>query len=148
MFAFEISKYIYVLLLSMIKFVFGPVAGLAGGLHLLESTLLTILGMMSSVLVILFVGRKARTMIIRKFFYSRKKFTKNSRRFVKIWKRYGIGGVAFLTPLILTPIGGTLLVTAIGAPKFKVISYMLTSAVFWAFVVTKLVYLFGALIIT
>lgn len=48
-----------------------------------------------------------------------------------------------LTPLLLTPIGGTLLAISFGTPKNKLILYMFVSASIWAFVFSVAIYFFG-----
>jgi hypothetical protein len=48
-----------------------------------------------------------------------------------------------LTPIILTPIGGTLLALSSGSPKDKIILYMFLSAVFWAVAFSVVIYFFG-----
>ncbi|MDL5045999.1 hypothetical protein QQ054_08125 [Oscillatoria amoena NRMC-F 0135] len=60
-----------------------------------------------------------------------------------MWRKYGLAGVALLTPLIFTPIGGTILAVAFGSPKDKILIYMFISAVFWAVMFSTLIYLFG-----
>jgi len=73
-------------------------------------------------------------------------FTKRNRRFVIFWRKYGLFGVSFLTPLVFSPIIGTLLVNAFGGSKKKIITYMLISAAFWSFLLTKFSYLIPAVI--
>jgi membrane protein DedA with SNARE-associated domain len=90
-----------------------------------------------------FAGDWIRNNIINRFFPKRKRFSERNRRFVTIWKKYGVAGVAFLTPLILTPIGGTLVAISFGSPRNKLILYMLISAAGWATVFSLAVYLFG-----
>jgi len=63
-------------------------------------------------------------------------FTKKNRRKVKIWRQYGLKGVAFLTPIIFSPIGGTMVANSFGESKKKIILYMFVSSVFWAFTLT------------
>jgi hypothetical protein len=46
-----------------------------------------------------------------------------------------------LTPVILTPIGGTLLAVGFGSPRPKILLYMLISAGFWSVVLTFSIYL-------
>ncbi|MFT7382228.1 MAG: hypothetical protein ACI9Z3_002122, partial [Roseivirga sp.] len=60
------------------------------------------------------------------------KFSPKSRRMVKIWTRYGIIGTCFLTPLVLSPIGGSLLVSTVGAPRKQVFFYMFIFGLFWS----------------
>ena len=62
----------------------------------------------------------------------RRLFTKRNRRFVIIWKKFGLFGVTFLTPIIFTPIGGAILVSYLGGKRRTILYYMLVSAVFWS----------------
>jgi hypothetical protein len=58
-------------------------------------------------------------------------------------RKYGLGGIAFFTPLIFTPIGGTLLALSTNKPREKILVYMLISAIFWSALFTFAVYAFG-----
>ena len=139
----EVLKALSILLLTMLKFIAGPTLGYAAGFSLYLTIIITVVGMMSSVLLFTFVGDYLRHVVFGKFFKGKKKFTKSNRRFVTIWKKYGLIGVCALTPLLLTPIGGTILLTTVGTPNRQIILYMLVSAVFWAVVLTSLVYFLG-----
>lgn len=59
---------------------------------------------------------------------------------VRIWQRAGMAGIAFLTPILLTPIGGSALAVSFNVGRVKLIGFMLVSAVFWAIIQTLLVY--------
>lgn len=128
---------------SMLKFIFGPLGGYAARLHMVTTIVSTVAGTMTIVLLFSFAGDWIRERIINRFFPKRKRFSERNRKFVGIWKKYGVAGVAFLTPLILTPIGGTLLAISFGSPREKLILYMLISASGWATVFSLTVYLFG-----
>ncbi len=137
----DLGKIWAVLVLSMIKFIAGPIGGRSAGLHFITTVIVTITGMMSMVVVFTFFGGWIRKNLFSRFAKKRKRFTPRSRKFVKIWKKYGLQGVAFLTPVFLTPIGGTLLAVSSGSPREKILLYMLISAVGWAFVFTAVIYL-------
>ena len=128
---------------SMLKFIFGPLGGYAAGFSLVTTILVTVAGMMTVVLVFTFFGNWIREKIIPKFFKKRSKFSQGNRRFVTIWKKYGLIGVAALTPVILTPIGGTLLAVSSGSPKDRIIYYMFISASVWSILVSCALYFFG-----
>lgn len=98
---------------------------------------------MTSVTLFTYLGTYLRKKVISRFLKRKKVFSNQSRRFVKIWKKYGIMGVAFLTPLLLTPIGGTVVLTSFGSPKNLILLTMLASAIFWSFVFVSLIYAFG-----
>lgn len=139
----ETAKIISIVFLTMFKFIFGPTLGFAAGLPLLVTIAITVAGMMLSVILFTFLGKLIKEKIIDRIFKSRKRFSKRTRRFVIIWKKYGIAGIAFLTPIILTPIGGTLILTSHNTPKDKIIFYMLASAIAWAIILTVIVYKLG-----
>ena len=129
---------------SMLKFIFGPLAGYAAKLHVVTTIIGTVAGTMTVVLVLSFAGEWIRNNVINRFFPNRKRFSERNRKFVTIWKKYGVAGVAFLTPLILTPIGGTLLAISFGSPREKLILYMLISASGWATIFSLAIYFLGA----
>lgn len=138
----EILKAIPVAVSSMFKFILGPLGGYAAGLHLVTTIVATVIGMMTSVVAFTFFGNWMRTTILSRFFKS-KKFSGSNRKFIGIWKKYGIAGVAALTPLFLTPIGGTILAVSFGTPRDKLLIAMLISAVAWAIIFSSAIYVFG-----
>ena len=139
----ELIQLIAIFLLTMFKFIAGPSLGYAAGYSYLATVAITISGMMSSVVLFTFLGRLLREKIIKRYFAKRKVFSKRSRRFVRIWHLYGETGVAILTPILFTPIGGTIMLTSTGTRKKRIMTYMLFSSIFWAFVISGLIYYFG-----
>jgi membrane protein DedA with SNARE-associated domain len=127
---------------SMLKFIFGPVGGYAAGLNIVVTILITVCSMMTVVLILAFFGDFIRQRLLRRFFNT-KKFTERNRKYVWIWRRYGLYGIALLTPILLTPIGGTLLAISFGTPKNKLILFMFVSASAWALILSSVVYFFG-----
>ncbi|MDX2188719.1 MAG: hypothetical protein SFY32_02540 [Bacteroidota bacterium] len=131
----QVTKWLSVFILSMIKFIGGPVSATALGLSTFETIMLSVLGMMTSVLLFSTLGYWFKANVMIKF----KKpnlFTKKSRRMVSLWQRFGMQGVAFLTPIIFSPIIGTMVATSFGVSKRKIFVYMLISSIFWAIVLT------------
>jgi uncharacterized membrane protein len=135
----QLLKYLTIVFSSALKFIFGPAEGLAMGLPWLETFALTVAGMMLSVVVVTYSGDA-----LRNWLKSRKKkkalFSKSNRQKITIWQKYGIYGVAFLTPLLLTPIGGTILAVSFGEKKSRIFIWMLVSAIVWSLVFTLLAY--------
>lgn len=127
----------------MLKFIAGPIGGYLAGLNMLTTILATVAGTMTVVLAFAFFGDFLRDKVISRFFKKRKRFSERNRKFVRIWKKYGLLGVAILTPLLLTPIGGTILAVSFGSPKDKLIVYMFVSASVSAIILTLIIYLFG-----
>ncbi|SDM12138.1 hypothetical protein SAMN05421823_110226 [Catalinimonas alkaloidigena] len=138
----ELVKYVSVYLTSMVKFIAGPTTGLATGLTLGETLVFTVLGMMTSVVMFSLLGERLRKLWTQYFPQRKRKklFTPRNRRIVTIWTRWGVQGVAFLTPVLFSPIIGTILAASFGAPKGKIVGYMLVSAIFWAAIVTVVMY--------
>ena len=134
----EIIKYISVYLLSMVKFMAGPPLGVAVGISTMETILISIFGMMTSVVIFSLIGEKINVSWLPKFIREARSKKPTNKKFINLWNRFGIFGVSFLTPILFTPIGGTLLVTAMGSPKGKVITYMFFSAVFWSITLSKI----------
>ncbi|MBL7863548.1 MAG: hypothetical protein JNK10_01650 [Cyclobacteriaceae bacterium] len=140
----EFLKAIPVFLASMVKFILGPTIGFASGLHFITAVLATIAGMMTTVIAFTYFGDWLRTYLLSRYFQNRKKFTPASRRMTSVWSKYGLTGVAFLTPLFLTPLGGTLVAISSGSPKEKIIFFMLVSASAWSVIFCSVIYFFGS----
>ena len=136
----QFARYISVILASMIKFVGGPLSGLALGLTWTETAFCTALGMMLSVVAITYTGAALQALLNRYRPRTPKRFTKRTRMAVRIWKRFGMAGIALLTPLLLTPIGGTVLAVSFRVGRGQLLLYMLISAVFWAVVQSLALY--------
>lgn len=140
----EILKAIPIFFLTMLKVISGPIGGYVAGFPIVVTMLLTIGGMMASVVLFTFFGTWLREKILIRFEKkNQKKFTPKKRRIVTLWKKYGLAGVAVLTPLLLTPIGGTIVAVSFGSPKQKIILYMLISATIFAIGMTYAIYEFG-----
>lgn len=136
----DILKYVSVFLLSMVKFFGGPLAGVSMGLSFGATIALTITGMMTSVIIFSGIGSFfSRWYIEQRRLKQKPVFSKKSRRIVRIWQRFGMRGIAFLTPIILSPIIGTVVATALGASPRKIILHMLWSALFWGVILTFMV---------
>lgn len=136
------AKYISVVLASMVKFVAGPVTGIALGLKWWETALCTVVGMMLSVIVFLFLGTAIQHLISR---YRKQKpplFSKRTRLAVRVWKKSGMTGIAFLTPLLFTPIGGTLIAVSFKVPRLTILAQMLFWGAILGVIITLVVYEF------
>ncbi|WP_305981726.1 hypothetical protein [Roseivirga thermotolerans] len=129
-------NYLWLYFLACLKSILPPLLGPAFGLSNLEIIVITVAGLMTSVVLFNFLGERIKAQVIPIFIKKPKKFSPKSRRMVRIWRKYGIVGVCFLTPLVLSPPGGALLVATVGAPRRQVFLYMLIFGVFWAVVWT------------
>lgn len=123
-------KFLGIWFACLFKFIAGPVLGSAANYSLMEIVAVTVGGMMTSVIFVTYLGEWFKSNWTLKV--SEKKFTKRKRTIVKTWKKFGPAGIAALTPAILTPIGGTIILTAFNVKKSKILIYMLISSVIWA----------------
>lgn len=118
--------------LSYFKFIAGPLLAPAAGFGVVTTILVTVAGMMSSVLIFTLLGKKFKEKLLLRIRKKKPIFTPKNRKIVTLWKKYGEIGIAFLTPLIFTPIGGTLILVSFGSKKRQIYFHMLWSAIFWA----------------
>ncbi|MBK6523931.1 MAG: hypothetical protein KBG47_00645 [Bacteroidia bacterium] len=80
---------------------------------------------------------------IRKNYESTKKaFTKGNRRIINIKKRFGLVGLAFITPIFPGIAIGAFIAQRFYKNKFKVIMYLNVSVVFWSLALYFLFYFF------
>ena len=135
----EILKAIPVFFGSMVKFILGPSIGFGTHLHFLTTVFVTIAGMMTSVIIFTYFGDWIR----KRFFKSKNHFASKKRRFSGILEKYGLPGIAFLSPIILTPIGGTLLAVSSGNPRERIIFFMFLSASVWSLIFSGVIYFLG-----
>ena len=85
----EVLKAIPVFLFSMLKFILGPTLGFAARLHFLTTVLVTVGGMMTSVVAFTYFGEWIKTKLSQ-FSANKKKFTPDERKLAGFWKKYGL----------------------------------------------------------
>ncbi|MFD3394913.1 hypothetical protein U0R10_09775 [Aquirufa sp. OSTEICH-129V] len=134
------GAYFAVMAASSIKFVAGPLTGFGLGLSMLETIVCTWVGMMFTVTVMLTIGRFLVQQIARIRVQKSKLFSGRVRYAVSIWQRFGIKGIAVMTPLLFTPIGGSLLALSFKVPTPRVLFFMAISGIFWSVIFTVLFY--------
>jgi len=139
----EVLIILTIYLLCTLKTIFGPVMGYTAGLSPIFTILITVSGMMTTVLIFTLFGEKIRTKILKKYIKPRKIFTPKNRRFVRIWSRYGELGISFLTPILLSPPGGSIIAIALGGTRKKTIGYMFLWSVVWSTILTYGIYYSG-----
>ncbi len=129
----KIIAYLAVIAASGFKYALGPVTAVAFSLSIWETIILMIAGMMLTVILLttllgdLFYGFLKKTL-----FKGRKIFSPKTRNIVRVSNKWGLIGIAFLTPVLFSPVGGTLIAISFGEHKRKIILYMFLSACFWA----------------
>ena len=136
----EVLRIVPVYLVSMAKFFFGPLAGYAEGLPMVTTMVATVAGMMTTILLFAYLGEWVKSKFGGRFIKKKEEKVERNSRITRIWKKYGLAGIAFLTPVLLSPIGGAIFAMAHNSPKGKIILYMFISALFWVIIQTTLVY--------
>ncbi|WP_281612849.1 hypothetical protein [Flammeovirga sp. SubArs3] len=142
-----LAHYLSIIIMSAFKFELGPFMALKEGLSVYESIILCFTGMMAMVILLAYGGS-----YIKEKFKSRPKkkkrkiFTKKNRLIVKIWRKDGIKGVAFLTPILFGPPLGMIIILTLGADKRQIIKYMFISAVMWSAVINISLFYFSTYI--
>lgn len=142
----QLLKYASVFLLGMVKFVAAPIAGIAAGLPVALIWVLSVAGMMTTVLLISSVGKMwALHQRRRREEKGKPLFSRKSRRIVGVFRRFGMAGIAFLTPILFSPIGGAVIATQLHVPRWRIMVHMLWSAAFWGAAFTLLAVKFSHL---
>lgn len=120
--------------LSMFKFIAGPLLGYAAGYSLWKIVLVTVSGMMTSVFIFTLLGSQFKRILTLRTKKKSPIFSKKNRSIIRLWAKYGEIGIAFFSPILLSPIGGTLILVSFGTKKRKIYFHMLWSAVLWSVV--------------
>jgi len=136
----EIGKYVAVMIATALKYIAGPITGFSLGLTWYETLLSSWMGFMLTVLIVVSIGkflvawisglRKSKPLV----------FSKRARYAVGIWQKFGIKGIAALTPLIFTPIGGSLLSLSFKVPLPRILFFMAISGLIWSSIYTLIIY--------
>lgn len=74
----------------------------------------------------------------------KKLFTSKNRRMVRIWNKYGLVGLAALTPIFFSIPIGTFFMTRMERNNKKILLYMFVSIVIWSLILTSIFELFHA----
>ena len=109
----------------------GIITGVALGLSPTLSGAVSIASALVGVTLVVALGGRLQHLI-----YRSRTFAKRRERIERVWKRYGIPGVALQAPLLTGPLLATLLALALGAPPRWLLLWMLASVVLWGLVLT------------
>ena len=109
----------------------GIITGVALGLSPALSGAVSIASALAGVTLVVAVGGRLQQLV-----YRSRRLAKRRERVERIWKRYGIPGLALQAPLLTGPILATLLALTLGAPPRPLLLWMLASVVFWGVVLT------------
>ena len=109
----------------------GIITGLALGLSPALSGAVSVASALAGVTLVVTLGGRLRELV-----YRSRRLARHRERIERVWKRYGIPGVALQAPLLTGPVLATLLALALGAPARPLLLWMLASVVFWGAVIT------------
>jgi len=68
----------------------------------------------------------------------KKVFTKRNRNIVSVWKKFGLVGLAFITPVILSIPIGTIIANSYVQNRKKIFLFMFVSILFWSVLMTSM----------
>ncbi len=119
---------------SAIKYMVGVFHALLFDVNLLLGIALTVAGGMTGVIFFLYAWDILHKYWVRIFWRKPRKIKINRYRrwLVKFLHTYGLFGIAFLTPVILTVPIGTMMAATIEHNKWKIKRYMLISFINWS----------------
>jgi len=129
--------YIFWVILAMLKFEFSLVtATLAHSPGLVISS---IIGGILGIILFTQIGYDIERWLIKRFPNYFKKFSWKNRHLVRIRRKWGIWGIAFLSPILLgLPLGVTLSLT-LTTDKMKIIKPMIISVIGWSLIFLAIV---------
>ena len=110
----------------------------------LAGSLANIIGGTIGIVLFTYLGDFIQVYAIKKF-PNRfgKKFTRSNRFLVRVKQKFGLGGIAALSPVILSLPVGILFALALTGDKKKVMFSMMVSMLFWAAIIFLPYFLFN-----
>jgi hypothetical protein len=137
-----------VALISSVKFLFAPFEAERQGMAFGEAFLITTAGGVIGILVFYFAGALIAAwwghIVARvKSFFTRRPisdfegenkriFTRGNKRIIKIKKKFGLAGIAFVTPCLISIPIGTLVAVTFYRKRKPVLLYLMISLVLWS----------------
>ncbi len=109
----------------------GIITGVALGLSPALSGAVSIASALVGVTLVILAGERLQGRI-----YRSRRLAKHRKRIERVWKRYGIPGVALQAPLLTGPLLATVLALGLGAPPRPLLGWMLASIVLWGLALT------------
>ena len=130
-------KILVIIFLSGIKFMFAiPLSVLKYDFNFIQTLLFTVVGGVLSVLVFSYLSDKIYKLIKTKEQNKVKKRSMKKALAIKTARKYGLVGIAFLTPIFLSIPIGTYLALHFFPEKKKTIPILITSVVAWSLVLS------------
>lgn len=146
----KVLQVIFIVILSATKFFAAPITSLNIGFNYLQTLMLTIVGGILGVIVFYFLSNAIAFLVIQitkailgsKMPSKPKIFTWKNRMIVNTVRKYGLLGVAIITPVLLSIPLGTFIAARYFEDRNQVFKYMCASVVFWSVIISSLVIVF------
>lgn len=156
-------KILIVFAVSSIKFLFAPALSFSMGLNFIQTFLSTTAGGIVGVVFFFFLSRWMITLYAKYFTYyfhllrtklygllnlripafiPARRFTKRNRLIIKVVRKYGLGGIVVLTPILLSIPVGTFLATRYYSTNRFLLIYLCSSVIFWSLFMSSAISLF------
>lgn len=135
----ELAKIIGLIIASGLKFFLAPTATVLAGYSFIETICITVTGGCLGFLIFLKFGSIIRK-LLKKLFPSKEKprFTKRNRFIVNIKSKYGLYGIALLSPCVFSIPLGAILASLFYAKDKRTIPVFIGSIVIWSLILTSL----------
>ena len=140
-------------LVASIKFLFAPFLAAAQHISFIPSLLVTTLGGTVGIFVFVFLGNYLKHLsqvinyTVKRLYKSAdkgkdtpipRKFTWQNKLIIKIKRRFGLFGIAMVTPCIISIPVGCLVASHFFADKKKVLLYTIVSLIIWSLILNSL----------
>ncbi len=139
----EFIEIISILLFASVKFFYAPPLALKLGYSILDTSILLCIGGITGVLFFYFGGGAVSRYIglLQKAWYKKepkpkKKFTKLNKLIVRVRKKFGVTGIAIITPPIISIPIGCIIAYKLYSKKKSTIVYLISSVIIWSFIVS------------
>jgi hypothetical protein len=109
----------------------GIITGVALGLSPALSGAVSIASAILGVTLVVLAGERLQHLI-----YRSRRLARRRERIERVWKRYGIPGLALQAPLLTGPLLATVLALGLGAPPRPLLGWMIASIVLWGAAIT------------
>jgi hypothetical protein len=143
----EVIQVLSWLLFSAIKFFLAPTAVFLSGYSYFETIAITITGGFIGVLAFFYGGGAFFQWISFRFSSdkptTKKVFSKKNRVIIQVKRSYGLFGLAFLTPFLLSIPIGTIIAAKYYRDDKRAIPVFFASIIFWSVVLTTMTSSFG-----
>lgn len=117
---------------SMLKFSFSSLVAIGAQLGI-EGPIVNIIGGIIGIVIFTYFGAFIQDYLVKRFPRTfNRRFTRSNRLLVRVKQRFGLNGVAALTPILLSIPVGVMFALTLTHDKKKIMMSMILSILFWA----------------